>query len=157
MDTVTCPACRSVNQAGVPRCMNCGSLLEIPETPAGMDADGMPRPPPPQDAYGWNAMVATAPKATQRRSTVAIALGVLTVGGFLLLFLLGTTGNILRPGEFTTMWWGLALLSTAFWFWMLFDAVSNGRYGWAVAVFFLGTFGALAYALVAKSPPPSGL
>ena len=43
------------------------------------------------------------------------------------------------------------ILVIIFWLWMLVDAISSARVGWALAVFFLGVFGALAYALLGRN------
>ena len=43
-------------------------------------------------------------------------------------------------------------VSGLFWLWMLIGAISASRMGWALAIFFLGVFGALGYALLGKTP-----
>ena len=46
----------------------------------------------------------------------------------------------------------LWIASGVFWLWMLIDAISSSRVVWALAIFFLGVFGALGYALLGKTP-----
>ena len=156
MSTTTCPACRSINHEGVSRCMNCGSPMELPAVPVGVDLDDLPAAPPPQpSAYGWNAAVAQAPTPARGRSTVPVIVGVIAVVAFV-----ATMGMWLTTypevsvgvGVFGSVLVVVNILVIIFWLWMLVDAISSSRVGWALAVFFLGVFGALAYALLGRNP-----
>ncbi len=44
----------------------------------------------------------------------------------------------------------IGALSMVFWFWMLFDAASNGALMWALAIVFFGTVGALVYLFLGR-------
>ncbi len=123
--------------------------------PAGVDLDDLPAAPTPAGGYGWSAVVPTPPGSRQDRAGGgAIVLGIMAVVAFLVsLAMLSTTEA--PPSVSTTVLSVLVVLwiaSAVFWLWMLIDAISNSRVVWALAIFFLGVFGALGYALLGKTP-----
>jgi hypothetical protein len=155
MDTKSCPTCRSVNHANLARCMNCGSTMELVSATAATDGSIAP-PPPAPGSYGWSAIVAQAPPTPRRRPWAAIAFGVIVILAFIALLVLQLTvdpSDQATRGQLTAIWLVSLPVGFAYWSWMLFDAFTSRRIGWAVAIFFLGTVGGLAYALLAMSPP----
>ncbi len=155
-ETKSCPVCRSVNHAGISRCMNCGAPMELPAVPVGVDLEDLPpAPPPTQGGYGWNAMVATAPPTRRRGSGgLLVFFGVVSTLAFLGCLALYWSGpNMEAPSTFFVLaLFTMSILATVFWFWMLVDAISNSRVGWALLIFFFGTLGALCYSLFGRTP-----
>jgi Phospholipase_D-nuclease N-terminal len=131
--------------------------MELPAGPVGSHPDQLPPAPPPgQPTYGWGAMVVPAP-ARQRRpsSSIALVLGVIAVVSFVVGFVVYVSDPSSLDARSTTLIWllfAMWTLSTIFWLWMLIDAISSSRVGWALAIFFLGVFGALGYALLGRTP-----
>ena len=155
MDLASCPYCRSVNHADIPRCLNCGSLMQTPAVPEGMDLDALPAAPPPSGGYGWSAAVPRPlPSRRNRTSGIAIAIGIVAVIAFLvsLGMLSGSEAPATVSSGSLSVLLALWAVSGLFWLWMLIDAISSSRMGWALAIFFLGVFGALGYALLGKTP-----
>jgi hypothetical protein len=155
VDTKSCPVCRSVNHTGISRCMNCGAPMELPAVPIGVDLDDLPPAPTPDpNTYGWNGLVATAPKTRRRGSSAAIVFGIVAVISFICgLVIFASYPNMDAPSTLViTVFFALSILSVVFWIWMLVDAISDSRIGWALAIFFFGTIAALLYALFGRSP-----
>ena len=155
MDIASCPVCRSVNHASIPRCLNCGSPMVLPTLPEGVDLDDLPAAPPPAGGYGWSAAVPGPPSSQRDRTgTVATVLGIVAVVVLVVSLVMLSTSN--PPASIPTMMLALLLVlwiaSGVFWLWMLIDAISSSRVVWALAIFFLGVFGALGYALLGKTP-----
>jgi hypothetical protein len=137
--------------------MNCGAPMQLPEVPVGVAMDELPAVPPPSAAFGWNAAVPTPPAGTRRHSsTVAIVIGIVAVAAFIISVVMLSSGDMSASASvsaFTVyVLFALWILSGFFWLWMLIDAISNSRVAWALAIFFLGVFGALGYALLGKTP-----
>ena len=157
METATCHVCRSVNHAGISRCMNCGAPMETPAVPVGVALDELPAAQPPAAACGWNAAVPTPPTGARRRSsTVAIVIGIMAVAAFIVSMVVLSYGDMSSSAAVSAgtvyLLFALWLISGLFWLWMLIDAIAGSRVGWALAIFFLGVFGALGYALLGKTP-----
>ena len=158
METATCRVCRSVNHAGISRCMNCGSPMELPAVPIGADLDDLPPAPVPSaQAYGWNASVAASPGGRSATSSIAIVLGLIAVATFLVsvVMIVGSETPFEPSGTMAALLTALWAVTVIFWLWMLIDAISNARVGWALAIFFLGVIAAFAYALLGRSRPAS--
>ena len=154
METETCRICRSVNHAGISRCMNCGSPMQLPAVPIGVDLDDLPPAPAPSaQAYGWNARVAASSGRRGASSSIAIVLGIIAVVTFLVsVFMIVSSETPFAPsGTLASLLMALWAVTLIFWFWMLIDSISNSRVGWALAIFFLGVIAALAYALLGRS------
>ena len=154
METATCRVCRSVNHAGTSRCMNCGSPLQLPAVPIGVDLDDLPPVPAPSaQAYGWNARVATSAGRGSASSSIAIVLGLIAVVTFLVsvVMIVGSEAPFEPSGTLAALLVALWAVTVIFWLWMLIDSISNSRVGWALAIFFLGVIAALAYALLGRS------
>lgn len=156
METISCPGCRSVNQVGVPRCMNCGYILGTVEARPS-EAVILPGTAlPPEGDPEWSSWTATvAPtRPPRKRSGLAISLGLVSVFGLLALALsrVGAPPGPSAQGDVvvTSL---IGLVNTGFWAWMVFDSIVSGRFVWTVAVLFLGPFGGLAYAVLAMSRP----
>lgn len=155
MDTKSCPVCRSVNHAGISRCMNCGAPMELPAVPIGVDLDELPPAPPiDQAAYGWNGMVAAAPASRRGGSGAAIVLGIVAAVSSICAFVMYASDPTMDAPStlFIATFFALSILSVVFWLWMLIDAISDSRVGWALAIFFFGTIAALLYALFGRIP-----
>ena len=155
MDIASCPVCRLVNHASIPRCLNCGSPMVLPTLPEGVDLDDLPAAPPPAGGYGWSAAVPGPPSSQRDRTgTVATVLGIVAVVVLVVSLVMLSTSN--PPASIPTMMLALLLVlwiaSGVFGLWMLIDAISSSRVVWALAIFFLGVFGALGYALLGKTP-----
>ena len=153
MATTTCPACRSINHEGISRCMNCGSPMELPAVPIGVDLDDLPAAPPPQpSAYGWNAMVQPSPKDRSATWSVAVVLGLVAVLTFLtsIVMIVGSNGAALPSGTVAVLLTVSWAATVVFWLWMLVEAISNSRVGWALLIFFFGVIPAFCYALFGR-------
>jgi hypothetical protein len=134
--------------------MNCGSTMELAAVTAG--TDGSIPPPPAPRSYGWSAIVAQAPPTPRRRPWAAIAFGVIVILAFVALLALQLTVDPSAQAtraQLNVIRLMILAVGCAYWGWMFFDALTSRRIGWAVAIFFLGAFGGLAYALLAMSPP----
>jgi hypothetical protein len=154
VETATCRVCRSVNHAGLSRCMNCGSPMELPAVPIGVALDDLPPAPDPSaQTYGWNAQVATSAGRGGASSSIAIVLGLIAVVTFLVsvFMIVGSEAPFEPSGTLAALLTALWAVTVIFWFWMLIDSISNSRVGWALAIFFLGVIAALAYALLGRS------
>jgi len=154
VETATCRVCRSVNHAGTSRCMNCGSPLQLPAVPIGVDFDDLPpAPATSSDAYGWSAKVAASPGGKSASSSIAIVLGLIAVVTFLVsvVMIVSSDAPLAPSGTMAALLVALWAVTVIFWFWMLIDSISNSRVGWALAIFFLGVIAALAYALLGRS------
>lgn len=154
MATTTCPACRSINHEGISRCMNCGAPMELPAVPIGVDLDDLPAAPPPQPSgYGWNAMVQQAPKDRSATWSIAVALGLVAVLTFLasIVMIVGSGGAALPSGAVAVLLTVSWAATGAFWLWMLIEAISNSRVGWALLIFFFGVIPAFCYALFGRT------
>lgn len=154
METATCRVCRSVNHAGNSRCMNCGSPMELPAVPVGIALDDLPPAPDPSAAaYGWNAMVATSTGARSASSAVAIVLGLVAVATFLVsvAMIVSSEAPTAPTGTLASLLMVLWVVTGIFWLWMLIDAISDARVGWALAIFVFGVIAAFAYALFGRS------
>ena len=153
MATTTCPACRSINHEGISRCMNCGSPMELPAVPIDVDLDDLP------------AAVAAAVGIRLERDGAAGSEG--------------PQRNVERRGRARTRCrpdvphehrddrelgrsgaaiGAVAVLLTVswaatgvFWLWMLIEAISNSRVGWALLIFFFGVIPAFCYALFGRT------
>jgi len=154
MDTTTCRVCRSVNHAESIRCLTCGSPMDLPAVPVGVDLDDLPAAPAPAPSHGWTAVVPPGPPSRRRWSGAATFFGVLAAVAFLcsLVMLASADPSAGIPTGVLSAMFALWVVSGFFWLWMLIDAISNSRVGWALAIFFLGVFGALGYALLGRSP-----
>lgn len=125
--------------------------------PEGVDLDDLPAAPPPlAGGYGWSAAVPTpSPSRAGRTSSAAILIGIVAVIAFLVSLVMLSTNDAAPasvPSAMLSLLFVLWALSAVFWLWMLIDAISSSRVGWALAIFFLGVFGALGYALLGKTP-----
>jgi hypothetical protein len=127
--------------------------MDLPSVPIGVDLDDLPAAPPPQ-AYGWNAVVPASAPARRRWTGPATFFGVIAATAFLcsLVMLASADPQAGIPTGLLSVMFALWVVSGFFWLWMLIDAISNSRVGWALAIFFLGVFGALGYALLGRSP-----
>jgi hypothetical protein len=135
--------------------MNCGAPMELPAVPVGVALDDLPAAPPPSAGYGWNAAVPTPPHGRRHHSSsVAIIVGIMAVVAFIVSLVMFSSGDVSTSIPTATMYllFALWIVSGVFWLWMLIDAISNSRVGWALAIFFLGVFGALGYALLGRTP-----
>jgi hypothetical protein len=137
-------------------CLNCGSPLDLPEAPADIDMAHLPPvQAPPAGGVGWSAVVAS-PRATARSrwSGAATFVGVIAVAAFIVSLLMFSTAEATTApsAALVSILFALWIISGAFWLWMLIDAISESRVLWALAIFLLGVFGALGYALLGKSP-----
>jgi hypothetical protein len=147
-----------VNHAGISRCMNCGSPMELPDVPVGVALDDLPPAPDMSAAaYGWNASVATSAGRGNASSSIAIVLGLIAVVTFLVsvFMIVGSEAPFEPSGTLAALLMALWVVTVIFWFWMLIDSISNSRVGWALAIFFLGVIAALAYVLLGRSRPAS--
>jgi hypothetical protein len=154
VETATCRVCRSVNHAGISRCMNCGSPMELPAVPIGVPLDDLPPAPDPSaTAYGWNARVATSTGRGSASSSIAIVLGLIAVATFLVsvLMIVSSETPFAPSGTLAALLMALWAVTVIFWFWMLIDAISDSRVGWALAIFVFGVIAAFAYALLGRS------
>lgn len=128
--------------------------MVLPTLPEGVDLDDLPAAPPPAGGYGWSAAVPGPPSSPDRTGTVATVLGIVAVVVFVVSLVMLSTSD--APASTPTTMLALLLVlwiaSGVFWLWMLIDAISSSRVVWALAIFFLGVFGALAYALLGKTP-----
>jgi hypothetical protein len=135
--------------------MNCGSPMDLPQVAVGAALDDLPPAPPeaiPQ-AYGWGAQVPAAGTARRGSSSIAIVLGIVAVVTFLVsvVMIVSAESPTIPSGGFAALLMLLWAATVIFWFWMLIDAISNSRVGWALLIFFFGVLPALLYALVARS------
>lgn len=130
--------------------------MDLPAMAIGVDLDDLPPAPavPTPQAYGWNAQVAAAPSVRRGSSTVAVVLGLVAVVTFLvsMVMIVSSESPTIPSGGVATMLMVLWAVTVIFWFWMLIDAISNSRVGWALLIFFFGVIPALLYALVGRSP-----
>jgi len=80
-------------------------------------------------------------------------LGLVAVTTFLIsvLMIVGSGAPFEPSGTLAGLLMVLWAVTVIFWFWMLIDAISSSRVGWALAIFFLGVIAALAYALLGRS------
>ena len=128
--------------------------MELPAVPVGVALDDLPPAPAPSVApYGWNARVATTGGRRSASSSIAIVLGLVAVVTFLvsLLMIVGSEAPFEPSGTLAALLMVLWAVTVIFWFWMLIDAISSSRVGWALAIFFFGVIAALAYALLGRS------
>ena len=153
METATCRVCRSVNHAGISRCMNCGAPMQLPAVPIGVDLDDLPPPPVPSTDFGWTAKVAASPAGRSASSSIAILLGLIAAATFLVsvVMIVSSDAPLAPSGTMAALLVALWAVTVIFWFWMLIDSISSSHVGWALAIFFLGVIAALAYALVGRT------
>lgn len=139
-----CRACRSVNHATSPRCLNCGAPLDEQPGPIGGDT-AVTQP----AAVGWTAEVPPSPDARDGSGTLLMALAILAtlVSMVMLVVILNSHG---LPAWGAPLFFVVAILPGIFWIWMLVDAVGEGQIGWAFVIFFLGTVGALLYLFIGR-------
>ncbi len=122
--------------------------------PAGVElADLPPAPPPPAGGYGWGSMAATASTPRRATSSIAIVLGLVAVVTYLvsLVMIVGSESPTVPSGALMVMFLVLWASTFIFWLWMLIDAISDSRVGWALLILFLGVIPALLYALFGRS------
>lgn len=154
VETASCPVCRSVNHAGVPRCLNCGAPMEVPVLPEGVSLDDLPPAPAPgAGSYGFTAMV--QPAAAPSRSatwSIAVVLGLVSVLTFFvsLVMILGSEAVTLPTGSIAILLTVSWIASVVFWLWMLIEAITDSRVGWALLIFFFGVIPAFCYALFGR-------
>ncbi|MGH2539868.1 MAG: hypothetical protein ACRDGK_05060 [Actinomycetota bacterium] len=134
--------------------------MELPTLPVGVDLDDLPAAPLPAaplpaGGYGWSAAVPEPARSRRGRTgSAAIVLGIMAVVAFLVSLAMISSSDAPGPIPATmlSVLFALWVASAVFWLWMLVDAISNARVMWALAIFFLGVFGALGYALLGKAP-----
>ena len=150
MESTKCRACRSVNHATSVRCINCGAPLHEQPGPIG-GGEAVAQPVAQPGAVDWISRVPPSPKR-QRRPTgvILLACGTMITLASVVLLVLFFKG-LVSAEEAAPLFIVISLLSGAFWFWMLFDAISNGAVIWALAIFFFGTLGALLYLFLGRA------
>jgi hypothetical protein len=99
-------------------------------------------------------MAATASTPRRATSSIAIVLGIVAVVTYLvsLVMIVGSESPTVPSGALMVMFLVLWASTFIFWLWMLIDAISDSRVGWALLIFFLGVIPALLYALFGRSP-----
>jgi hypothetical protein len=136
MESMKCPACRSMNHATSIRCINCGAPLHEDAPPRRPDVAVEP-----QAVASWTTMVAPKPQRSLSGVILQIFGSVVTVVS-LVAVVLYVNGSI-SIEEAGPLFAIVGALSMIFWFWMLFDAASNGALMWALTIVVFGTVGAL--------------
>jgi hypothetical protein len=152
MGTASCSRCRSVNNDGVPRCMNCGAPMEVAVVSPGPGSSDLPAAPTPAEDYGWGALVPKPPVVRRRSSGLVSFLGLVALVAFVgAIAIFSASPQPVSESEVVgSTLFALLTVSGFFWIWMLVDAVSNSKVGWAIAIFLFGVVAALLYALLAR-------